>query len=243
MSDHTIANGIPEVSDAPSMRLSDRLASLAPPAAAAGLAGRSPMPERSPAVKAALAATYGKTAKIAKRAERHALRPKRHRTLVAAFVESFVSACSFVPYALVALGLRALMAFVFFSAGQAKVIGPQIPLNLYDYSLSVTLPAQLRPEAFSMFMSSYASMPLSPAVAAYVVTYAQFVLPVLLVLGLATRFAALGLLLITALLQLYVLPNELWTAHIYWGAILIVLMTRGPGELSIDHIVRYVTRR
>jgi putative oxidoreductase len=94
-----------------------------------------------------------------------------------------------------------------------------------------------------MFMSSYASMPLSPAVAAYVVTYAQFVLPVLLVLGFATRFAALGLLLITALLQLYVLPNELWTAHVYWSAILIVLMTRGPGELSIDHIVRYVTRR
>ncbi|MGE0062354.1 MAG: DoxX family protein [Xanthobacteraceae bacterium] len=242
MSDHTVANGIPEVSDAPSMRLSDRLASLAPPAVAAGLAGRGAMPERSPAVKAALAATYGKTAKIAKRAERH-MRPRRYRTLVSAFVESFVSACSFVPYALVALGLRALMAFVFFTAGQAKVFGPQIPLNLYDYNLSVTLPAQLRPEAFSMFMSSYASMPLPPAAAAYVVTYAQFVLPILLVLGLATRFAALGLLLITALLQLYVLPNELWTAHIYWGAILIVLMTRGPGELSVDHIVRYVTRR
>lgn len=242
MSDHTVANGIPEVSDAPSMRLSDRLASLAPPAVAAGLAGRTAMPERSPAVKAALAATYGKTAKIAKRAERH-MRPRRHRTLVVAFVESFVSACSFVPYALVALGLRALMAFVFFTAGQAKVFGPQIPLNLYDYSLSVTLPAQLRPEAFTMFMSSYASMPLPPAAAAYVVTYAQFVLPILLVLGFATRFAALGLLLVTALLQLYVLPNELWTAHIYWGAILIVLMTRGAGELSIDHIVRYVTRR
>jgi putative oxidoreductase len=240
MSDQSIANDNPA---ATVLRLSERLASLAPPSVAAGLAGRSPAPERSPAVKAALAATYGKTAKIAKKAERRAFRPKRHRTLVAAFVESFVSACSFVPYALVAFGLRALMAFVFFTAGQAKVLGPQFPLNLYDYSLSVTLPAQLKAETFSMFLSSYASMPLPPAFAAYFVSYAEFLLPIMLVVGFATRFASLGLLLITALLQLYVLPNDLWTAHIYWGAILIVLMTRGPGELSIDHIIRYVTRR
>ncbi|MGE0564490.1 MAG: DoxX family protein [Pseudolabrys sp.] len=237
MSDQSVANEHP---GAAVMRLSERLANLAPPSVAATLAARQPVAQRpSPAVAAALAASQAKAAKAA----RQAMRPQRHRTLVTAFVESFVAACSFVPYAVVALGLRLLMAFVFFVSGQAKVAGPQIPLNVYDVSLSVTLPTQVKAETFGLFLSSYSSMPLPPVAAAYLVSYAEFLLPVFLVLGLATRFAALGLLMITALLQLYVMPNELWTAHIYWFAILAVLMTRGPGELSIDHIIRYVSRR
>ena len=237
MSDQTLATDNPA---AAVLRLSERLASLAPPSVAATLAARGPAaPQPPPAAAAALASSQIKAAKAA----RQALRPRRHRTLVVAFVESFVAACAFVPYAVVALGLRLLMAFVFFASGQAKVAGPQIPLNVYDISLSVTLPAQVKAETFSLFLSSYSSMPVPPVFAAYLVSYAEFLLPILLVLGLATRFASLGLLLITALLQFYVLPNELWTAHVYWAAILIVLMTRGPGELSIDHIVRYVTRR
>ena len=241
MSDQTVANDIPGV---PSMRLSERLASLAPSSAAAPFAARNPaQPQPSAAVAAALASSRAKADMIAQNAARRALRPRRHRTLLAAFVESFVAACSFVPYALVALGLRALMAVVFFAAGQAKVAGPQLPLNIYDVSLSVTLPAQIRPETFSMFLSSHASMPLPPTVTAYLVSYAEFLLPVMLLAGFATRFASLGLLLIVALLHLYVTPGALWTAHVYWAAILLVLMTRGPGELSIDHIIRYVTRR
>lgn len=239
MSDQSIANDNPA---ATVLRLSERLASLAPPSAAAPFAGHA-RPERSPAVKAALAASYNKAARIAQKAERQALRPRRHRTLVAAFVDSFVAACSFVPYALVALGLRLLMAKVFFFAGQARVEGPQIPLNVQDYSLSVTLPMQVKAETVNMFLTGAPSLPLPPAFAAYLVSYAEFLLPIMLVVGLATRFAALGLLLLTALIQFYVLPNELWSTHVYWAAILVVLMTRGPGELSIDHIVRYVSRR
>ena len=62
-------------------------------------------------------------------------------------------------------------------------------------------------------------------------------------LGFATRFAALGLLIMTALIQLYVLPDALWTAHVYWGAILLVLLSRGPGQISVDHIIRFIARR
>lgn len=241
MSDRTVAN---ELSGVPSLRLSERLASLAPSSATVPFAARNAaQPQPSAAVAAALALSRAKADKIAQNAARQALRPRRHRTLVAALVEGFVAACSLVPYAVVAFGLRSLMAIVFFSAGQAKVAGPQLPLNFYDLSLSVTLPAQIRPETFGMFLSSQSSMPLPPTFAAYLVSYAEFLLPILLVAGLATRFASLGLLLIVALLQFYVVPSGLWTAHIYWAAILLVLMTRGPGELSIDHIIRYVTRR
>ena len=46
-------------------------------------------------------------------------------------------------------------------------------------------------------------------------------------LGFATRFAALGLLIMTALIQIYVMPEALWSVHVYWAAILLVLLSRG----------------
>ena len=73
-------------------------------------------------------------------------------------------------------------------------------------------------------------VPIPPALAAYLVGGAEFLLPIMLVLGFGTRFAALGLLVVTALIQLYVLPEALWTAHVYWASILLVLLSRGPGH-------------
>ena len=81
-----------------------------------------------------------------------------------------------------------------------------------------------------------------PVLAAYLASYASFMLPVMLVLGLGTRFAALGLLIMTAMINI-VMPEVFWTSHAYWAAILLVLLSQGAGEISIDSIVRYVTRR
>ena len=47
----------------------------------------------------------------------------------------------------------------------------------------------------------------------------------------------------TALIQIYVLPEALWSVHIYWAAMLLVLISRGPGQISIDHIIRLIARR
>jgi putative oxidoreductase len=63
------------------------------------------------------------------------------------------------------------------------------------------------------------------------------------VLGFATRLAALGLLGLTAALQLYVAPSMWWTAQVYWVAILLVLVTAGPGAISLDALIRLVYRR
>ena len=79
--------------------------------------------------------------------------------------------------------------------------------------------------------------------AAYLLSYAEFILPICLVLGFATRFAALGLLIMTALIQIYVMPEALWSVHVYWAAILLVLLTRGAGQISVDHIIRFIARR
>jgi putative oxidoreductase len=65
----------------------------------------------------------------------------------------------------------------------------------------------------------------------------------MLVLGFGTRFAALGLMIITALIQVYVLPEALWSVHVYWAAILMVLLSRGPGPISVDHMIRLFTQR
>jgi putative oxidoreductase len=216
-------------------RLADRLVAVTPPPAAARLAS-SPLPQFSPAVTAALS----RSAALAERADRRA---RRSRSIVGMTVDSFVSACSFIPYALVALVLRLVMARLYFLDGQAKVTGPRVPLNVQDFDLSVVLPLQLKTETFNAFLTQYAALPVPPMLAAYLVSYAEFILPICLVLGFGTRFAALGLLIMTVLIQIYVMPQALWTMHVYWASILMVLLALGAGQISVDYIIRFVSRR
>jgi putative oxidoreductase len=221
-------------------RLADRLVAMAPPPAALELSDPVPPPpvRPSPAVAAALSRTSAMSAQAEQRA-----RQARPRSFIGTAVESFVSACAFIPYALVALGLRLVIARVFFLDGQTRVDGPRFPLNLHDFDFSVVLPLQVKAETFAAFLTHYTALPLPPMLAAYAVSYAEFILPVMLVLGLGTRFAALALLVMTALIQVYVLPQALWSVHIYWAAILTVLLALGPGQVSIDAVIRFVSRR
>jgi putative oxidoreductase len=221
-------------------RLADRLVAMAPPPVLELDNPLPPQPRPSPAVSAALSRTAAMSAEAERRAQ-HA--PRRSRSLVGAAVESFVSACSFIPYALVALALRLVMARVFFLDGQTKVEGPRVPLNLHDFDLSVVLPLQVKAETVGTFLTQYAALPRPPVLAAYAVSYAEFVLPIMLVIGFGTRIATLGLLIMTVLIQLYGLPQALWSAHVYWASILMVLLAVGPGQVSIDAIIRFVTRR
>jgi putative oxidoreductase len=65
----------------------------------------------------------------------------------------------------------------------------------------------------------------------------EITMPVLLVLGLATRPAALVLLSMTVVIEVFVYPLA-WPTHIQWAAMLFILLCRGPGKLSLDHPVR-----
>jgi putative oxidoreductase len=213
-------------------RLADRLASMAPP----------PLDLSSASIvrpSAAVAAALSTSAKISARA---AERARRSRSVIGLMVDSFVSACCFIPYALVALGLRLVMARVFFLDGQTRVDGPRFPLSVYDFDFSVVLPSQVKAQTLGMFLN-YSALPVPPMLAAYLVSYAEFVLPIMLVLGFGTRFAALGLLIMTALIQIYVMPQALWSMHVYWAAILTVLLSRGAGQISVDYIIRLIARR
>jgi putative oxidoreductase len=75
-----------------------------------------------------------------------------------------------------------------------------------------------------------------PAVMAFLSGCGEITFPVLLVLGLATRFAALGLLFMTLVVELTV-PDG-WPIHITWAAMALGIMAWGPGRISIDYLVR-----
>ncbi len=151
-----------------------------------------------------------------------------------------VAMCGVIPYALVALVLRLVMARVFFLAGQTKITGPTFPLAYQDFSFSITLPTQVRDETIRAFETQFATSPVWPSLIAHVVAYAEFILPICLIIGFGTRISALILLIMTMTLQVYVNPEGLWTTYVYWGSILLVLMTCGPGAISLDRVIRHI---
>lgn len=224
-------------------RLADRLTAMSPPAPLD--LSTNHIVRQSPAVAAGLSAS----AAIARRAHERARRSQR--PVLVMVVDSFVSACAFVPYAAVAFLLRLMMARVFFLDGQTRIDGIRLPVNVAEltsyyltgWNFSVTVPTGVRPETFAAFATQYPLVPVPPAVSAYLVSYAEFILPIMLVIGLGTRFAALGLLVITGVILAFVAPEPLATAQIYWAAILLLLMSQGPGAASLDHLIRRFSRR
>jgi putative oxidoreductase len=166
-------------------------------------------------------------------------------SITALLIAKLVALCAVIPYALVALALRFIMARVFFLSGQTMIDGPVIPVTGLSPGLdfSITLPVEIKDATFQVFQSQFAALPMSPTVAAYVFAYAEFVLPVCLIIGFATRFASLGLLVLTMLITVYVMPDAFWATHVYWVAILTVLMSVGPGAISLDAGIRYLYGR
>jgi len=117
--------------------------------------------------------------------------------------------------------LRLGVALPFFLSGRTKVEG----------LLTIT------PSTRYLFAEEY-RVPLLPSdLAATLATYAEHALPVLLVLGLFTRSAALGLLGMTLVIQLFVIPGG-WPTHLLWAGPLVYLVARGPGAASLDRLLR-----
>ncbi|HEY4340469.1 MAG TPA: DoxX family protein [Steroidobacteraceae bacterium] len=81
----------------------------------------------------------------------------------------------------------------------------------------------------------------APAVMAFLSGCAELGFPILLVVGLGTRFAATGLLFMTCIVELTV-PDG-WPIHITWAAMALGLMCWGPGRFSVDHALERIFRR
>ena len=136
-----------------------------------------------------------------------------------------------IPNTLIAFIARFSIAAVFWNSGQTKVQG--FVVNLVSGEFKLGWPS-LSDSALALFQDEYKLPLLAPALAAPMAAFAEHLLPVLLLLGLGTRFAALGLLGMTAVIQLFVYPGA-WPTHGTWAAVLLWLIARGPGVLSIDH--------
>jgi putative oxidoreductase len=118
---------------------------------------------------------------------------------------------------LLALCSRVALAAIFFLSGRTKVEGL---LTITDGT-------------YALFREEYKVPLLAPELVAHLATYAEHLLPALLVLGLCTRLSALGLLAMTAVIQLFVYPDA-WPTHLSWAALALFLVGRGGGALSLD---------
>ena len=137
--------------------------------------------------------------------------------------------CGAIPDAAIVLLSRLAVVSVFWRSVQSKITG----WELFDQSFQFY---NLSSSTFMLFQYEYGLPVLPYRLAAYAGTFAEFFFPILLLLGLATRFAALGLLVVTAVIQFFVFP-EAWPTHILWFALLVYILKQGGGTLSLDHLV------
>jgi putative oxidoreductase len=137
------------------------------------------------------------------------------------------------PDTIVLLLGRFALASVFWLSGQTKVEG--FALDLIHGQLTFGWPV-LKDSTIFLFEHEYALPLLPPALAAYMATLAEHILPILLLLGLATRVAAIGIFTMTMVIQIFVYPNA-YAVHATWLTISILLIFRGPGRISIDHLL------
>lgn len=115
---------------------------------------------------------------------------------------------------------RIAIAAIFFLSGRTKVDGF---LTVSD-------------SAYLLFREEYRVPLLAPELAAHLATYAEHLFPLLLVLGLFTRLSALALLGMTAVIQVFVYPDA-WPTHLTWSGLLLYLVARGGGTLSLDRLL------
>ena len=115
---------------------------------------------------------------------------------------------------------RLWVANIFWKAGMTKLASWSATLYLFEYEYAVPF--------------------LPPEFAAYIGTGVEITMPLLLALGLATRFSALVLFVFNIIAVVsYPTLNEIGIKdHQYWGLLLLVPLFHGPGALSLDHFIR-----
>lgn len=127
-----------------------------------------------------------------------------------------IAALDRLPLSWIQLAMRIAIGGVFFNAGLMKYRSWELTLLLF------------RDEYHVPFMD--------PALAARMATFNELTFSTLLVLGLATRMATLPFLGMLVVIQTFVYPQA-WVEHLTWASILLLLLTRGPGAISLDHLI------
>ena len=151
-------------------------------------------------------------------------------TRVIAFYDRAVAlAAGRVPEAIALLLLRLALAGVFWRSGLTKVVEGGV--------------LQIDPLQYDLFASEFSGLPLDPAIAVPLTTYAEHLFPILLLLGLATRLSAGAVLAMTLVIQIFVFPDAWWPVHSLWAAMAAILIVRGGGLFSLDTIIARLRRK
>ena len=136
-------------------------------------------------------------------------------------IRSLLARLESVPYWVNGLICRLAIAGVFWRSGQTKVHdGFVISDSTYD-----------------LFRTEYKIPLLPPETAAVAATISEHLFSALLVIGLASRLSAGALFVMTLVIEIFVYP-ESWPDHLMWASAMIYVILRGPGLVSVDHLIR-----
>ncbi len=122
-----------------------------------------------------------------------------------------------LPLSFIQLMARFSMAVIFWRSGQAKIANWDLTLQLFANEYKVPI--------------------LPPEIAAPMAAAVELSTPILLILGLFTRVATLPMIAMTLVIQIFVYPMS-WADHLAWMTFLLLLLSRGPGVLSLDHLAK-----
>jgi putative oxidoreductase len=124
-----------------------------------------------------------------------------------------------IPDSLVSLIARLAVGEVFWRSGQTKIEGFHV-----------------KDSTFFLFREEYMVPLLPPDFAAYLTAFSENVFSILLIVGFASRLSAAWLLTMTVVIQMFVYPSG-WPDHILWATALLVVISRGPGAISLDYLL------
>jgi putative oxidoreductase len=127
-----------------------------------------------------------------------------------------------IPLSLAQLLTRIAIAHVFWASAQSKLASWPITIQLFAMEYRLPL--------------------LPPDLAALLGTAAELGGSVMIFLGLFTRIGALVLLGVVATIQIFVYPGH-WAEHLLWASGLVLLLSRGAGAVSLDHLARRFVAR
>jgi putative oxidoreductase len=131
-------------------------------------------------------------------------------------IQAILDRLSRFPVSILQFLLRFSIASVFWHSGMTKIAS-------WDTTIA-------------LFRDEYMVPILPPELAATLAATVELTCPVLLVLGVATRLATLPMLGMTFVIEVFVYPEQ-WIEHMMWASILVLILTRGPGALSLDHLL------
>lgn len=144
-----------------------------------------------------------------------------------------------IPHGLIALLGRFSVAATFWLSAQTKVEGFTINLISGEFHLGIP---RLSDSAVALFRDEYRLPLVSPEWAASSAAVCEHVFAAMLLLGLGSRLAAIGLLAMTAVIEIFVYPDA-YATHGVWATVLLYLVARGPGPCALDHFIAVRSRR